>query len=366
MLQSFIQPVIDQLDAEPEHVAIREFLHALEHSAEPQKLFEKLRGGKPRVVDARLSVSLAGVPLENPLIVGPGWDKVGHAVHALYQLGFSAIEVGSIMEKPQSGNPRPRHFNLKPGVPFNRYGFNTPGMEVIAENLSAYQGMNIPIGINIGKNKTIPDEQAPDTYATVAKRMYQFGAYFVINVSSPNTPGLRALQDKGPLTTIVQATKEALEKAGGGKPLFVKIAPDLTLEAVDDVIDVVLSNGLSGIVATNTTVNVDIKAKYGEEWRNEMGGVSGDDEDFRKMSTDMIRHIYKKAGDKLTIIGAGGVKDAVTALEKLKAGATVVQIIAALDAEGPLLASDILAEMSRELDKEGVASISDLIGKDAK
>lgn len=366
MFRGFTDPVVDHLDAEAEHVAIREFLYAIENSAEPEKLFEKMRGDTPRVFDARLTVSLAGVTLENPLMVGPGWDKVGHAVRALYELGFAGVEVGSIMEKPQPGNPKPRHFNLKPGVPLNRYGFNTPGMEVVAENLSAYQAMNIPIGINIGKNKIVPEEQAPEKYAAVAKRLYDLGSYVVINVSSPNTPGLRALQDKGPLTNIVKATQSALESAGGGKPLFVKIAPDMTLDAVDDVIDVALSSEIAGIVATNTTSSSDIKAKYGEEWRNEMGGVSGDDDQFRTMSTDIIKHIYKKAGKELIIIGVGGVKDVETALEKIRAGASVVQVVAALDAYGPKLPGDILRGIMGHLDKERVSSISELIGVDAE
>ncbi|MBI5456477.1 quinone-dependent dihydroorotate dehydrogenase [Candidatus Kaiserbacteria bacterium] len=365
MLRGFVDPVIDQLDAEAEHVAIREFLYALENSADSEKIFEKLRGNKPRVLDARLLVSLAGIELENPLMVGPGWDKVGHAVRALHELGFGAVEVGSIMERPQSGNPRPRHFNLKPGVPLNRYGFNTPGMEVVAENLSVYQDMGVPIGINIGKNKIVPEDKAPGTYAAVAKRMYALGRYFVINVSSPNTPGLRALQDKEPLNRIVQAVKAALESEGGGKPLFVKIAPDMTPEAVSDVIDVAISNQLAGIVATNTTSSGDIKAKYGEEWRNEMGGVSGDDDEFRKMSTEIIRHIHKEAGKKLTIIGVGGVKDAETALEKIRAGATAVQVVAALDTEGPTLAQKILFDLLTYLDREGIRSLKELIGMDA-
>lgn len=359
MLEKFVQPLLGKLDAEAEHVAIREFLHALENSADPEPLFEILRGGK-RFSDPRLAVNIAGISLDNPLIVGPGWDKVAHAVRVLYELGFGAVEVGSIMANPQAGNPKPRHLIIKPGVPLNRYGFNSPGVEVTAANLSAYEGMSLPIGINIGKNKDVSDEDAPEAYASVAKRLYTSGGYFVINVSSPNTPGLRALQDKAPLSKIVQVVHTAIGKS---KPLFVKIAPDMTLEAVDDVIDVVLSNGLAGIVATNTTSNADIKAKYGVQ--NEMGGVSGDDVDFRKMSTDIIKHIYKQAGKKLTIIGAGGVKDAPTALEKIRAGAAAVQIVAALDQEGPTLPSRINRDLVAYMEKEGIKNISDLVGVDA-
>ena len=146
-------------------------------------------------------------------------------------------------------------------------------------------------------------------------------------------------------------------------PLFVKIAPDMTMEEVDDVVDVVLGANIAGIVATNTTVNKDIKAKYGTA--GEMGGVSGDDPDFRKMSTDIIKHIYKKAGNKIAIIGAGGVKDAPTALEKIRAGACAVQIVAALDQEGPTLPGRINRELVEYLEKEGIKSIIELIGVDA-
>jgi dihydroorotate dehydrogenase len=270
------------------------------------------------------------------------------------------------MQFPQDGNPKPRHFWIAPGVPLNRYGFNSPGMEVTAGNLEKYKNLNIPIGINIGKNKIIPDEEAPKTYAAVAERLYEYGSYFVINVSSPNTPGLRKLQDKEPLIKIVKAVVESLNSKGGNKPIFVKIAPDMTFEAVDDVIDVVLENKLTGIIATNTTMNADIKLKYGENWKNEMGGVSGDDEDFRKMSTDIIKHIYKTAGKKLTIIGVGGIKDTATALEKIKAGATAIQIVAALDIEGPELPGKINRGIVNFLEKEGIASIKDLIGTDVK
>ena len=359
MLEKFVSPLLGKLDIEAEHVAIREFLHALENSAEPLPLIRMLSGGE-RFSDPRLFTTLASVSLDNPLIVGPGWDKVGHAVRALYELGFGAIEVGSIMARAQPGNPKPRHLMLAPGVPLNRYGFNSPGVEVTAGNLEAYKGLNLPIGINIGKNKDVSEEDAPAAYASVAQRLANVGTYFVINVSSPNTPGLRALQDKEPLTAIVQATHAAL---GTGKPLFVKIAPDMTPEAINDVIEVVISNNLTGIVATNTTSSEDIKAKYGAQ--GEMGGVSGNDADFRKMSTDIIRYIYKRTRGKIAIIGAGGVNDASSALEKIRAGASAVEIVAALDEEGPMLPGRINRDIVSQMEKEGVKSIPEIVGVDA-
>ncbi len=363
MLEKFVGPLLGKLDAEAEHVAIREFLHALEHSADPDALLQILRGGE-RFSDPRLAVNVAGIRLDNPLIVGPGFDKIGVAEHALFELGFGAIEVGSVMTRPQAGNPRPRHITLAPGVPLNRYGFNGPGVEVVAQNLATYDGSGLPLGINIGRNKDVTDDNAPqEAYVPVVRRLCRQARYFVINVSSPNTPGHRALQAKGPLAAIVRASQDALKDEGVEVPLFVKIAPDMTMEAVDDVIEVVLESGIAGIVATNTTVNADIKAKYGI--REEMGGVSGDDADFRKMSTDIIKRIYKQAGKKLTILGAGGVKDAATALEKIRAGASAVQIVAALDEEGPTLPGRINRDLVAYMEKEGIKNISDLVGVDA-
>jgi dihydroorotate dehydrogenase len=254
------------------------------------------------------------------------------------------------MKSPQSGNPRPRHFWLAPGVAINRYGFNTPGMEVVAEHLSAYKDTAHVIGINIGKNKTTSDADAPAEFAAVATRFASRGNYFVINVSSPNTPGLRALQDKGPLLQIITSVKAALAAGNSKAPLFVKIAPDMTFEAIADVISVVHESGIAGIIAANTTVSADLKAKYGEQWRNEAGGLSGDVPGFRAHVTEIIRFIRKEAGKSVTIIGAGGVKDATTVLEKIHAGASAVELVASIDEYGPSIARDTLLDIKAFLE----------------
>lgn len=354
---------LNSLDAESDHVSIRDTLHHIEESSKYDQIIQELRSAKERFTDKRLHTD-AGFALDNPLIVGAGWDKPAHAVKALFDLGFGGVEIGSVMQYPQDGNSRPRHFWLANGVSLNRYGFNSPGMEITADNLNRYENMNIPIGVNIGKNKSISDEQAPTTYASVAHRLWEYATYFVINVSSPNTPGLRVLQDKKPLTDIVEEVKKALAEAGGQKPLFVKIAPDLTVEAVDEVIDVVITNNLTGIVATNTTNSVEIKEKYGV--KDEMGGVSGDDADFRKMSTEIVSYIYKQAGRKIKIIGAGGIKDAKTALEKIRMGAHAIEIVTALDQEGPQLPGKINQGIAEYLEKEGVQQLSELVGIDVR
>ncbi len=234
------------------------------------------------------------------------------------------------------------------------------------ENLAGYKGSGIPIGISLGKNKAVDAKDAPEAHAVVAMTLYADAAYFAINVSSPNTPGLRELQDKRPLTDIVQAVNAAMDDMGGRKPLFVKIAPELTDEAVDDVIQVVLDNNLTGIIATNTTINQDIKAKYGAKWRNAAGGVSGDDAAFRKMATAKVAHIYRETRGGIDIIGVGGVKDAQTALEKLKAGAKAVQVVTAIRGEGTSLPGRINRGIVDFIQKEGIKNMDELIGMDVK
>ncbi len=366
MFKKFIDPVLMRLDSETWHTRAREALHLAETTPFTLKLLEQCADHHRRFADERLRVVLGGIELDNPVLVGAGWDKAGRAVKALHTLGFSGVEVGTVVAYAQEGNPKPRQFMLAPGVTLNRLGFNSPGMEAVAHNLKRYNGSGIPTGISLGKNKDVPAEDAPHAHATVAERLYDFAAYFAINVSSPNTPGLRALQDKNPLTDIVQAVNETMDSRGGRKPLFVKIAPELSPGAVDDVIEVVLDNGLTGIIATNTTVSPDIKARYGERWRNEAGGVSGNDPDYRSMATGQVAYIYRQTKGKIDIIGVGGVKDAQTALEKMKAGATVVQVVTAMRGEGTAVAGRINRGIVDFMEKEGVRSVQELVGIDVK
>lgn len=366
MYKEFIDPTLMRLDSETWHTRAREALHLAETTPFTLKLLEQFADHHQRFTDERLHVVLAGVELDNPVMVGAGWDKAGRAVKALHTLGFAGVEVGTVVASPQEGNPKPRQFMLAPGVTLNRLGFNSPGMEAVAHNLERYNGSGIPIGISVGKNKEVPAEDAPQAHATVAESMYALGAYFAMNVSSPNTPGLRALQDKKPLTDIVQAVNETMDRMGGRKPLFVKIAPELLAGAIDDVIEVVLENGLTGIIATNTTINADLKAKYGEHWRNEAGGLSGDDPDYRRMATEQVAHIYRQTQGKIASIGVGGVKDAQTALEKIKAGAKVVQVVTGIRGEGTALPGRINRGLVDFMEKEGVKNIHELVGVDVK
>jgi dihydroorotate dehydrogenase len=366
MYKEIIRPILDRLDSETWHDIARESLHLAEISPLTLKILEQFAYEHKRVRDKRLHIVLGGIEFDNPLLVGAGWDKAGRAVKGLWQLGFAGVEVGSVLAHRQPGNPKPRQFMLTPDVALNSLGFNSPGMEGVAKNLDRYRGSGIPIGISIGKNRDVDMKDAPEAHAVVARRLYDYGSYFAINVSSPNTPGLRMLQDKAPLTDIVQAVNQAMDQMGGRKPLFVKIAPELTSEAVNDVIEVVIDNELTGIVATNTTEDAQIKAKYGDMWKNATGGLSGNDEDYRRMSTEKISHIYREAGDRLEIIGVGGIKDAATALEKIKAGAKLLQIVTAIRGEGTTVAGRINRGLVDYMERENIKNLGEIIGIEAR
>jgi dihydroorotate dehydrogenase len=362
MYKQLISPILDYLDSEKWHNIARESLHHAEISPVFLKLIELFNYDRKRINNERLRVNLSGIEFDNPVTVGAGWDKYGRAVKALWHLGFSGVEVGTVVLKPQPGNPKPRQFMIAPGVAINWLGFNSPGLYRVKDNLSRYKNSSVPIGISIGKNKDLEEKDIAHAHYVVADELYHFASYFAVNVSSPNTPGLRKLQDRGPLTEIVKAVNDSMKNKVSTKPVFVKIAPELTLNALDEVIDVAIANKLSGIIASNTTIDQEIKAKYGERWMNTEGGLSGDDKDYRKLVNAQITHIYKHARDKLEIIGVGGIKDSHTALEKIKSGAKLLQLVTAIRGEGPSVAGSINAGLISFMIKEGVKNIQELVG----
>ncbi|NIT14101.1 MAG: quinone-dependent dihydroorotate dehydrogenase [Candidatus Dadabacteria bacterium] len=366
MYKNVISPILDHLDSETWHNYARESLHYAESIPPLLRLVELFSYGGKRLVHEKLKVNLSGIEFDNPITVGAGWDKYGRAVRGLWHLGFSGVEVGTVVLHPQPGNPKPRQFMIGPGVGINWLGFNSPGMDKIKENLKRYANSGIPIGISIGKNKDLDDKEIAWAHGAVAENLYEFASYFAVNVSSPNTPGLRKLQDKEPLNDIVRAVKDSMSARDFQKPIFVKIAPELTFHAIDDVIEVVTENNVSGIIASNTTINADIKAKYGKRWKESEGGLSGDDPDYRKMVNDQIRHIYKQTKGKMEIIGVGGIKDSETALEKIKSGAKLLQLVTAIRGEGPSVAGKINSGLLNFMIKEGVKDISELVGLEAK
>lgn len=357
-----VSPALDRLDSETMHDAARAALRVAEVSPITLRLMQLMVYGKWRFKDERLKVVVGGVSLENPVMVGAGWDKQGKAVRGLYGLGFSGVEVGTVVFRPQFGNPKPRQWMIGPGVALNRLGFNSPGMTEVEKNLERYRKRNIPIGINIGKNKETPVEEIDFEFAALVNNLYDYASYFAINVSSPNTPGVRDLQEKEKLTDIVQAVTGVMELRGRKKPVFVKISPDMTLAELDDVIEVVLDNDLEGIIAANTTVSEKIKEKYGWRWSLVEGGVSGDDDDYRRMVNEKIRHIYRETDGQVEIVGVGGVKDWQTALQKLRSGAKVVQVVTAIRQEGPAVVGLINRGLVEWMEEMGVRIISDVVG----
>lgn len=363
MYKTLIRPVLDRLDSERWHGIAREILHIAELTPASLDLLRYLGcGSTKRFTHPGLHVNLAGIDLDNPLLVGAGWDKSGRAVKALWKLGFSGVEVGSVLEYPQPGNPKPRQFMLNPGVCINWLGFNSPGMERVAVNLRRYKGSGIPVGISIGINRFVMPKHSPMAHAAVAEYLYDYASYFAINVSSPNTENLRKLQEKEKLNDIVRAVAHVNSEHGSSKPVFVKIAPELSYSQIDDVISVVTENKLAGIIATNTTNRPEIKAKYGERWKYTPGGLSGDDDDYRKMSNERIAHIYRQVGREIDIIGVGGVKDRKTAIEKLRSGARALQLVTGLRGEGLSVADTINRGLADYMEKEGIKNIDEIVG----
>lgn len=366
LYKTLVSPFLDRFDSETMHEATRKGLHLAESTPAGVRLVEFICCGGRRFSDPRLATVVGGVQLDNPVMVGAGWDKSGISVRGLHAMGFSGIEVGSVTAYPQPGNPKPRQWMIAPGVAINRLGFNSPGAQRVAHNLDAYLGLGIPVGISIGKNKDVAEANAPEAHAAVVRALYKYASYFAINVSSPNTPGLRALQEKRPLTEIAHAVIEAMSGMGNSKPVFIKIAPELPRPAIDDVIQIVRDNGLAGIIATNSIADASFKARYGERWAREAGGLSGDDPWFRSLATEIVAYIHDQTGGHLDIIGAGGVKDAATALEKLRAGARAVQMVTAIRGEGPAVAYKINCGIVRWMETNGVRSLEEVVGADAR
>jgi dihydroorotate dehydrogenase len=280
---------------------------------------------------------------ENPVGLAAGFDKDGKYFADMTALGFGFIEIGTVTPRPQDGNTQPRLFRLPDSEALiNRMGFNNEGADALAARLKAYQKTeNSPIiGINIGKNKVTPNENAQDDYLDCFKTLFEYADYFVVNVSSPNTPDLRALQDKEPLLHLLQAIQQQNVLKPNPKPILLKIAPDLTNSQLDDILDIIEITNLAGIIATNTTVarqplkeNADFIQAIG------MGGLSG--KPVKERSTEVIRYLRTHAKRKMVIIGVGGIHSGADALEKIEAGADLVQVYTGLIYEGAGLVKNI-------------------------
>jgi dihydroorotate dehydrogenase len=345
-------PLLERLDAERAHRLAIAALRILPLPA-------------PGEDDARLAVGALGLNFANPVGLAAGFDKDGEAIAGCLRLGFGFIEIGGVTPLPQPGNERPRLFRLPADAAvINRYGLNNAGVEAMTRRLAAREGSPGIVGVNVGANKTSAD-RAGD-YAACIIALAGLCAFITINVSSPNTPGLRGLQGRAALDDLVARAIEARDCAavapGGRTPLLVKIAPDLSLAELDDIVAVVLSRGIDGLVVSNTTVAREASLKE-VALAHEEGGLSG--RPLFRPSTRLLAETYLRAGRKLPLIGVGGIDCPETAWTKIKAGATLLQLYSGLVFKGPALIGKIKRGLVSRLASEGKARLSDVVGSEA-
>ena len=291
---------------------------------------------------ALLKTSLFGLDFSNPIGLAAGFDKDALCFQSMGKLGFGFVEIGTVTPLPQAGNPKPRLFRIKSDhAIINRMGFNNDGVINVAARLALRdKTSNLIIGGNIGKNKWTPNEKATDDYLKVFNELYEHVDYFAVNVSSPNTENLRALQDKEPLLNLLSALKTRNVELGSPKPILLKIAPDLSNEQLDDIVEIARSLPLDGVIATNTTISRnELTTPSDEVTRMGAGGLSG--KPLTARSTEVIRYLHDRLGEAIPIIGVGGIHTKEDALEKLDAGASLIQLYTGFIYEGPALIEDI-------------------------
>ncbi|MBT6094002.1 MAG: quinone-dependent dihydroorotate dehydrogenase [Rhodospirillaceae bacterium] len=317
--------------------------------------------GQDRAADPDLlKVALWGREFANPIGLAAGFDKNAEVPDAVLRLGFGFTEVGSITPRPQPGNPRPRLFRLpEDRAVINRMGFNNEGLEAAGRSLAARSDKATgPVGVNFGKNKD--SDSAVDDYLKGIDALGRYADYLVVNVSSPNTPGLRALQGKGPLREILVPVREAVNALDSKPPLLLKVAPDLTDEDKADIAEVVLETGIDGLIATNTTI--ERPDTLAGRAKGEGGGLSG--APLLEMSTQVLADFYRLTEGKLPLVGVGGVASGADAYAKIRAGASLVQLYSALVYGGPRLVVRIKRELAELVARDGFASVSNAVGAD--
>jgi dihydroorotate dehydrogenase len=321
------------LDPEKAHHVTFSFLKALHKIPGFSSLLKALY----KTEDPRLERKLFGLTFKNPVGLAAGLDKDARLFNELGNLGFGHIEIGTVTPKPQPGNDKPRLFRLvKNEAIINRMGFNNEGAKAASGRLKFRRDPDLIIGGNIGKNKATANEDAIRDYELSFHDLYEVVDYFVVNVSSPNTPNLRDLQEKEPLTKLLNHLQQLNISKPKQKPVLLKIAPDLTDSQLDDIIDIVKSTGLAGVIATNTTISREGLSYPKEEIEKiGMGGLSG--KPLTKRSTEVIRYLKQKSGNAFPVIGVGGIHSAQDAVDKINAGADLLQLYTGFIYEGPAL-----------------------------
>ncbi|MFD2671841.1 quinone-dependent dihydroorotate dehydrogenase [Marinicrinis sediminis] len=358
------KPVLFKMDPEKAHHLT---IGGLKGATRIPGMLQTMRGLYGVKENKRLATEVCGVTFPNPVGLAAGLDKNAQAVPAFSALGFGFVEVGTVTPKGQPGNEQPRLFRLPPDQALiNRMGFNNLGAETMVQQLVRAGKQRIPVAVNIGKNKNTPNEEAAGDYRTCIQVLYPYGDFFVVNISSPNTPDLRKLQHGEELYKLLETVSNEMtsqQQALGGKekPVFVKIAPDLNPSEIQDIIEVVQNSRVSGIIATNTTISRDGLTHAHQQ---EAGGLSG--RPVTDISTRVIRSIYEQTEGKLPIIGVGGIFDAEDAYAKIRAGASLVEVYTALIYRGPGLLREINQGLLRLLDQDGFQYLHEAVGADFK
>jgi dihydroorotate dehydrogenase len=340
-LYSFARPLAFALDAERAHrltIAALRIMPALDPARFPESLHSKV----------------AGLDFPSPVGLAAGFDKNGEVPEQMLGLGFGFVEVGTITPRPQAGNPRPRLFRLvEDCAVINRMGFNNDGLERAYERLRHSTHLHGIIGVNVGANKDNANRIAD--YAEGVRRMAPVARYLTINISSPNTPGLRGLQEEGELRELLTAVEEVRTD----KPIFLKVAPDLEVGDHDRIIRAALDHHVDALIVANTTVSRPaLKSRHA----GETGGLSG--APLKSLALEALRTFRSASGGEIPLIGVGGIADGDDAWERIRAGASLVQLYSAMVYEGPQIAGTIASDLARRLKREGLANISELVGTD--
>jgi dihydroorotate dehydrogenase len=331
MYKLLIRPILFFFDPEKVHYFTFSLIRIVSKIPGFSELFRALY----EVNDSRLEKEVFGLKFKNPVGLAAGFDKNAVLYKELSNFGFGFIEIGTLTPKAQDGNPKKRLFRLREdNAIINRMGFNNGGVDEAVLRLKQNNG--VLIGGNIGKNKVTPNEEATSDYEICFEALFDYVDYFVVNVSSPNTPNLRALQDKEPLTELLQTLQNKNLAKPKQKPILLKIAPDLTDEQLLDIIDIVNETKIAGVIATNTTLS---REGLASENKIETGGLSG--KPLTKRATEVIRFLSEKSNKSFPIIGVGGIHSAEDAIEKLEAGASLVQLYTGFIYEGPALVKAI-------------------------
>ncbi len=355
---ALLKPLLFRADPETVHDRVMGELARAGRHPGALRLFSSLYS----VQDPRLTVRRFGLTFPNPVGLAAGFDKNALAVPTWPALGFGFTEVGSVTAQAQPGNPKPRLFRLpEDEALINRLGFNNGGAAAVATRLEALRRKTLPtpLGINLGKSKVTPLDDAPSDYLASLETLWPYADYFAVNVSSPNTPGLRALQEGGRLERLLDTVTGYAANQPARKPILLKIAPDLSFEQLDEIVRLALEFGLGGLIATNTTV-----ARAGlRNPINEAGGLSG--RPLGTRSLELLRYLRVQVGDALPLVSVGGIFSADDVWERLRAGASLVQLYTSFVYRGPGLLKDINKGLLARLDESGAGGLEDVIGKDA-